>query len=286
MYQKHPARGYHACEHAQVLPGSPFWLQKRIERQFISLCPRRFALISGGRRVSSETTRAARHWCPSQTLASDDPNTRCRIGANGGFCGRTVFGASAPVPLAFFPCCRAGVDTMNRAVRTRRLASPVRVVLARDLAGPLDGAWWPHTASIADELPELIGAISPRLGEIRAISINWSSLEGSPDLDALNTVTRMAATRTVGHQRLMTISGAKASAGLLVVPCRTSTALAVAVMRQASGLPVLPADADRREFRTADEIVCAARAECALWFQQLGVPIRTPAGESHPAVTV
>ncbi|OBI89534.1 DUF5994 family protein [Mycobacterium asiaticum] len=175
---------------------------------------------------------------------------------------------------------------MNRAVRTRRLASPVRVALTRDLAGPLDGAWWPHTASIADELPELIGALSPRLGEIRAISINWSSLEGPPDLDALNHVTRMAATRVVGHQRLMTISGAQASAGLLVVPCRTSTALAVAVMRRAAGLPVLPAEADRREFQTADEIVCAARAECALWFQQLGVPTRAPVGDSHPAVIV
>lgn len=175
---------------------------------------------------------------------------------------------------------------MNRAVRTRRLASPVRLVLSRDLGGPLNGAWWPHTASIAGELPELIGAISPRLGEICAISINWSSLAGSPDLDALNHVTKMAATRVVGHQRLMTISGARASAALLVVPCRTSSPLAVAVMRQVAELPVLPAEADRREFRTADEIVCAARAECALWFQQLGLPTRTPVGDTHPSVIV
>src|SRR5450631_314590 len=82
-------------------------------------------------------------------------------------------------------CGRDDVGIMNGAVHGRRLASPVRLALATELGAPLDGAWWPHTASVARELPELIDALSARLGEIIAISVNWSSLEGSPDLDAL-----------------------------------------------------------------------------------------------------
>jgi hypothetical protein len=41
----------------------------------------------------------------------------------------------------------------------RRLVRPVRIALAFELGGDLDGAWWPHTASIARELPGLIGAL-------------------------------------------------------------------------------------------------------------------------------
>ena len=43
---------------------------------------------------------------------------------------------------------------MTRAVRGRRLASPVRVTLALGLGGDLDGAWWPRKPPprSADEL--------------------------------------------------------------------------------------------------------------------------------------
>jgi Family of unknown function (DUF5994) len=90
----------------------------------------------------------------------------------------------------------------------------------------LDGAWWPHTASVAHELPELIGALSGRLGEIFDISINWSSLEGSPDLDAVKRASMANPIRVTSHQRLMMITGSQCSANLLVVPSRTSSAVA------------------------------------------------------------
>jgi len=96
---------------------------------------------------------------------------------------------------------------MNRAVRGRRLASPVRLALAAELGSALDGAWWPHTASIAAELPELVDALSTRLGEVATISINWSPLECSPDLDAVHRERARDPGRFVGHQRLMTVVG-------------------------------------------------------------------------------
>ena len=61
----------------------------------------------------------------------------------------------------------------------------------------------------------------------------------------------------------MTLTGTRAQANLLVVPWRTSTALAVMVLRQAAALPILPMHLGTPACRTADDIVRAARAECA-----------------------
>ena len=160
------------------------------------------------------------------------------------------------------------LNTMNRAVCGRRLASPVRLTLAIELGEGLDGAWWPHTASVARELPELIGALSARLGEVLDISVNWSSLEGCPDFDAVKRASMVGPNRVASHQRLMMITGSQCSANLLVVPCRTSSALAVMVLRQAATLNIVDAERDTEAFRIADGIVRAARAESALCAQR------------------
>ena len=162
-------------------------------------------------------------------------------------------------------------SAMNRALRGRRLASPVRLTLGVKLGEYLDGAWWPHTASVARELPELIDALSVRLGEIVDISVNWSPLEGSPVLDAVNLACLADPIRDTSHQRLMTITGSLASANLLVVPCRTSNALAVMVLRQAATFNITPTERDTDAFRAADDVVRAARAESALCAQRSAV---------------
>jgi Family of unknown function (DUF5994) len=156
---------------------------------------------------------------------------------------------------------------VNNGVRGRRLASPVRVSLALELGGDLDGAWWPHSASVAQELPELIGALVPRLGQIVDISVNWSALAGSPNLDWGY---RAATAEVVPcRQRLMTITGSTALARLLVVPNRTASVLAVMVLRRAADLPVEPAERQSEVFRTADHFVRAARVESARCSQRL-----------------
>jgi hypothetical protein len=159
---------------------------------------------------------------------------------------------------------------MNRAACARRLASPVRLTLAIELGNGLDGGWWPHTASVARELPDLIGALSSRLGEIFDISVNWSSLEGHPDLDVLKRASTANPVRVISHQRLMMVTGSRCSANLLVVPCRTSSALAVMVLRHAATLDIADAERDTEAFRIADDVVRAARAESALCAQRRG----------------
>lgn len=148
----------------------------------------------------------------------------------------------------------------------RRLSRPTRVTLAPALGeDSIDGAWWPHTVSVAHELPDLIFAVSERLGEIVDIAVNWSAIDGVIDLDAL---TRRGAAPVIPgwsarHQRVMTMTGAKARANLLVVPCGTSAGLATMVMRRAASLPILNRHMGTDAYRVADDIVRAAGAECA-----------------------
>jgi Family of unknown function (DUF5994) len=137
----------------------------------------------------------------------------------------------------------------------RRLAGPVRLTLAAELGRDIDGAWWPHTARISRELPDLVSVLGSRLGEIIKIGVNWSSLEGPPDLNWHGWQGK--------HQHVMTISGSTGRANLLVVPHLTRTALAVMVLRRAAGLPIDPAHQDTVVFQTADSIVRGAAGENA-----------------------
>jgi hypothetical protein len=151
---------------------------------------------------------------------------------------------------------------MTSELYGRRLSSPVRFTLASNLGSGLDGAWWPHTVSIARELSDLTDALREPLGQVVDIGVNWSPLQGVPDLDLLN---RRGVSATPGrdsrHLRVMTFTGTRARAHLLVVPCRTSIALAVMLLRQAADLPVLYAHQHTTAFHTAGVIVQAARAQ-------------------------
>jgi hypothetical protein len=152
---------------------------------------------------------------------------------------------------------------MSTALNRRRLASPIRLTLAPELGDAVDGGWWPYTPSVAKELPELIEALKRPLGRIVDVSVNWSALAGVPNLDSLhyrgNAATRG---RDARPQRVITVIGSDAQARLLVIPCHTSTALAVMLLRRAAGLPILSIHQDTEAFKAAVGIVGYARAEC------------------------
>ena len=131
------------------------------------------------------------------------------------------------------------------------VARPLRLTLAPTLGQTIDGAWWPHTARLAAELPELIAALRRPLGEITNINLSWSARQGCPNFNLIGW-------QDV-HQHLMTITGRHARANLLVMPYQTSTALAVLVLRRAAGLPIDRAHRDTPTFQTAGLILRAAR---------------------------
>jgi hypothetical protein len=158
---------------------------------------------------------------------------------------------------------------VNGLSGTRRVARPVRLVLARQLGSDIDGAWWPHTASVAAELPELIGVLHASLGEIIDIGINWSPTEGPVDLDSIVTGARTIDRPGPRRPRLMKVKGSDACAKLLVVPYMTSPNLGAMVMRCAAGLPAVHADRGSQLWETAHNVMGVAKAESAMWAGRL-----------------
>lgn len=158
---------------------------------------------------------------------------------------------------------------MNGINGTRRLASPVRLTLARQLGADIDGAWWPHTGSVASELPELVEALHRSLGEVVDIRVNWSAAEGQLDLDSIVTGTRVPTGIKLSRPRLMMVAGRDACVKLLVVPCKTSVTLGGLVMRRAAAMPVEEAVRRTPVFETADRVLCVARVESARWLGHL-----------------
>ena len=84
-------------------------------------------------------------------------------------------------------------------------------------ADAIDGAWWPHTASVSNELPELIERLQPHLGVVENIRINWSATKGP--LGFTDMWSRVATSDHPGQApRLMAVSGRTAATRLLVIP--------------------------------------------------------------------
>ncbi|BBX04682.1 hypothetical protein BST36_27320 [Mycolicibacterium moriokaense] len=159
---------------------------------------------------------------------------------------------------------------MNGLSGTRRVARPVRLLLARQLGADIDGAWWPHSASVASELPELIGVLHAPLGEIVDIGINWSPTEGPVDLESIVTGARVIDRPGPRRPRLMMVEGRTACAKLLVVPYMTSQNLGATVMRCAAGLSASLEERDSKLWDLAHSLMGIAKAESAVWSGRLG----------------
>ncbi|MGV0743794.1 DUF5994 family protein [Mycolicibacterium sp. XJ870] len=166
---------------------------------------------------------------------------------------------------------------MNGLSGARRLASPVRLTLAKQLGADIDGAWWPHTASVANELPELVGILHQPLGEIVDIRINWSAAEGQLDLNTIVTGNRWTIGMQVRRPRLMEVTGKNAVVKLLVVPCMTSQSLGGLVMRCAASMPIEESARNTPLFDTADCIMRVAQVESARWLGRMQDPAETTA---------
>lgn len=147
----------------------------------------------------------------------------------------------------------------------RRLTSPVRISLAPQSGGIVDGAWWPRDACLAHELADLIDAVRQPLGAITDITVNWPSTEGTRDLDSRRFVSPINKTQPYNtHLHVMVLIGRHARANLLIVPYLTTSNLAVMVLRLAARMAISDAQQATETFRIADCIVRTACAEHAM----------------------
>ncbi len=135
----------------------------------------------------------------------------------------------------------------------RRRANPVRLSVARELGREIDGAWWPRADRMTNELPGLVAVLTPLLGDIGSINVNWPPLQRPPDFNWPGWEHK--------RQHVMTVSGGDACVNLLIIPYATYSALALMVLRRAADLPVDPADQNKPAFLTAGSILQAARQQ-------------------------
>lgn len=149
---------------------------------------------------------------------------------------------------------------MTELFERRRRANPVRVSVARELGRAIDGAWWPRADRITNELPELIAVLTPLLGDVSSINVNWPPLQRPPDLNWAGWERR--------RQHVMTIIGGDARVNLLIVPYTTYSALGLMMLRCAANLPVDSRDQTKPAFLTAGSILRAAHQQCGAAFTE------------------
>ncbi|MBU8825722.1 DUF5994 family protein [Mycolicibacterium goodii] len=176
---------------------------------------------------------------------------------------------------------------MNGLVGSRRLASPVRLTLAKQFGRDIDGAWWPRSASVAKELPELVEVLQRPLGEIVDININWSPGEGQLDLNTIAAGSRTPAVLKPTRPRVMSVAGRTQCVKLLVVPHMTSEALGGIVMRCAAGMAVDNMVRNTALYETAVRILGTANEESTRWLARraggAAVPVATAESSSAGA---
>ncbi|MEM6109447.1 DUF5994 family protein [Mycobacterium sp. 050272] len=142
---------------------------------------------------------------------------------------------------------------MSRPFAGRGAAKPIRLSLARELGRAIDGAWWPRADRISIELPGLVALLTPMLGDITTIKVNWQPLQRPPDFNWPGWDQK--------HHHVMTIEAGDRRANLLIVPYATYSALALMVLRCAADLPVCAADREKPAFVTAGSILRAAQQQ-------------------------
>ncbi|WP_167106336.1 DUF5994 family protein [Mycobacterium sp. DL592] len=147
----------------------------------------------------------------------------------------------------------------------RRLASPVRISLSLCPGGVIDGAWWPHSGSLARELPSLVDALKSTLGEILDIKLNWTANAGAPVLKPLSSGSMSMLGWNDRRQRLVFVIGRTAQARLLVIPDSATPTLGRMVLRRAASMPLSAADQSSPILETAECILRAAKAESLSW---------------------
>ncbi|MET9893213.1 DUF5994 family protein [Streptomyces sp. NPDC006465] len=102
--------------------------------------------------------------------------------------------------------------------------------------GPVDGAWWPRSRDLADELSALADVLDPLSGRITRIAVNptyWPTIPDSVPVNGLMVKVGWFTTELDPHKILL-LSHTTGSWNLLVIPPETSTQAAGRLMAAAS----------------------------------------------------
>ncbi|MFF1674712.1 DUF5994 family protein [Streptomyces sp. NPDC058256] len=102
--------------------------------------------------------------------------------------------------------------------------------------GLLDGAWWPRSRDLTQELSTLADMLDPLWGRITRIAVNPTYWPGLPDMVPVNGhVVKVGwFTRELDPHKILLLSYTAGCWDLLVIPPETGTAAAARLMAAAS----------------------------------------------------
>ena len=130
-----------------------------------------------------------------------------------------------------------GAEVLSETTTSQSGAGDLRLEMkpVGSTTGFVDGAWWPYSTELADEIPALLEAITGRLGSIERVSYNiagWAS--ASRRVDAGGIRVRLDGFRTRPPDTIDVSGVNDHRVTLLVIPPTTDQAAAQDIMRRAS----------------------------------------------------
>ncbi|GGQ10646.1 DUF5994 family protein [Streptomyces roseolilacinus] len=122
-------------------------------------------------------------------------------------------------------------DTVHEAVRPGTALLRLETTHSRE--GLLDGAWWPRSRDVGEELPALVSALTEHLGPISRVGLDASAWDGLPVRLVVDDRVVHIDSFPVGDDTVLITRGDRDHFSLLVVPPDTPQDAARAAMAQA-----------------------------------------------------
>ncbi|MFI1157000.1 DUF5994 family protein [Streptomyces sioyaensis] len=161
------------------------------------------------------------------------------------------------------------------AVEKRTFSLPLRLALAStDTPGALlDGAWWPRSRDLTEELPALTAVLDPLWGRITHVTVNptlWPVIPRKVPVDGHVVGVGWFKAEQDPH-KLLLLSYTVGRWDLLVIPPQTDPAIAVWLMTAATGPLRSHTASDLLERGASQRIVTEAdQAREAVWDSEGG----------------
>ncbi|MFD9483075.1 DUF5994 family protein [Streptomyces sp. NPDC059991] len=133
--------------------------------------------------------------------------------------------SDTPTPTRLLP------DAIHHAVKPG--TALLRLETTRSRAGVLDGAWWPRSRHIAEELPALITALTGHLGPITRVGLDATAWRGIPTRLVIDDRVVHLDSFPVGDDTILITRGDNDHFSLLVVPPDTTADAARTAMARA-----------------------------------------------------
>ncbi|MCQ0024870.1 DUF5994 family protein [Streptomyces somaliensis DSM 40738] len=109
----------------------------------------------------------------------------------------------------------------------------LRLETTESREGVLDGAWWPRSRDITEELPALVSALVEHLGPITRVGLDAAAWDGLPVRLVIDDRVVHITSFPVGDDTVLITRGERDHFSLLVVPPDTPLEAARAAMVQA-----------------------------------------------------